>query len=157
VVTSVAQKQRIAPLNAQAQMSRDKKVPYMASQYEQELEKRVEELQELLTMALADAAAYKCFLPYWKETSGYEGWTYKYMMRAVSIGSKIEDGMQLITLAEVKQCAGVSPDKTWYARIWQDYGIFPSKADFKFYSSYEQAKEEIEQIFVTYIHQATSK
>lgn len=121
------------------------------SDYIQQLEQRNEELQELLTMANADAATYKWLMPRWRKIYSNRGLEYEYYTIDVNY-----DGMMVRNIiARVYQTNGVSPNKTWMGSF-EKLRISMVKW-MEFYPTDELAMQEIETMYMHQLRKAASE
>lgn len=121
------------------------------SEYVQQLEQRNEELQELLTMATADAATYKWLMPKWRKFVSQRGLEYEFYNIDISYDGNLIKNV----IARVYQTNGVSPDKIWMGSFeklrvrmvkWMEF--FPTD---------DMAKQEIESMFMRQLRKAASE
>lgn len=113
--------------------------------YTKQLEKRVEELEELLAMSEEDALAYKFLLPVWKTANGHNGTEHYYAMPLLNSSN---DSPFKTVFATVKCCPGGTdiPDKPWFFRMH-----VIEKNQMPFFATEELAKQEVERIYMNYI------
>lgn len=110
--------------------------------YIKQLEDENEELRELLAMSEEDNHLYKGFLPRWRKYTGSLGTSYAYMVYAYT-----HNGFADVTVAEVKQCNGITPDKTWMARMYN----CGRKNFMEFYATPEEAMSEIQILYFNFV------
>jgi hypothetical protein len=105
--------------------------------YIKQLEKRNEELEELLIMSETDNALCKWLLPKWREYVGRRGTEYEYTVVNINRGR----GADVEIIARVYQTNGVNPDRIWCASIEAMDGL---NRFVEFFSTDEIAKQEVE-------------
>ena len=112
-----------------------------SADYIKQLEQRNEELQEMLIMSEADAAAYKCFIPRWREFVSCNGLEFAYECKEIDprIGNKW-------VIAEIRQAGCIGMDKPWFARIH-----FIKDRYMEFFYTPEDAKREVERIYMEFL------
>jgi len=120
------------------------------SDYIQQLEQRNEELQELLTMAEADAATYKWLMPRWRKFVSIRGLEYQYYKIEINYeGSLVEN-----VIAKVYQTNGVNSNKTWMASF--ERLRFGKGKWMEFYTNDEMAMQDVESIYMKQLRKAVS-
>ena len=121
------------------------------SDYVEQLEQRNEELQELLTMANADAATYKWLMPRWRKFYSGRGLECEYYVINISYdGNLIRE-----VIAKVYQTNGVNPNKTWVA-TFEKLRISMVKW-MEFYATDEMAMQEVESMYMKQLRKAVSE
>jgi hypothetical protein len=121
------------------------------SDYIQQLEQRNEELQELLTMAEADAATYKWLMPRWRKFYSSRGLEYEYY----NIDVSYDGNMVRNVIAKVYQTTGVKANKTWMGSF-EKLRVNMVKW-MEFYPTDELAMQEIEMLYMTRLRKSASE